>query len=295
MSTPPPDSPSTLVDESEETFCYNHPKTPTRLRCSRCERPICGRCAIPASVGQHCPNCVAEARKAAPRVRTVNVAGSPAVYAFLAINIVVFVIQLVSSGPGGADRVLARGELFAPLIATGEWYRLITPMFLHINTIHVAVNCMSLYFIGPAVEQAFGSRRFVSIYLAAGFFGNVASYVFGNCHTPSAGASGAIFGIFGALAVYSYRRRSNAMMNAFFRNIVFWLGINVVITLSVPFINMWAHFGGLAGGMVLATGFDGGVKMRTPAAEFALTAAVVGLGVVMTVIRTTQLLHGGCV
>jgi rhomboid protease GluP len=205
------------------------------------------------------------------------------------------VAQLLIRGPNGLDRLLLRGELFAPDIANGQWYRLITPMFLHINTIHVAVNCMSLYFVGPSVEQAFGTRRFVYIYLVAGFIGNVASYAFGACQTPSAGASGAIFGILGALAVYTYRRRSNAMMNAFFRNIVFWLGINVVITLTVPFINMWAHFGGLAGGMALAAGYDAGPKLRAPAAELAMTLALVGLGVVVTVVRTTQLLHGGCV
>jgi membrane associated rhomboid family serine protease len=294
VSNPPPDSPAAVLDESEETFCYNHPKTPTRLRCSRCDRPICGRCAIPASVGQHCPECVAEARKSAPRVRSVNIAGSPAVYTFLAINVIVFVIQMATRGPGGGDELLARGVLSPLDIAHGEWYRLITPMFLHLNTIHVAVNCMSLFFLGPNVEQAFGTRRFVYIYLVSGFIGNVASYVLGSCLVPSAGASGAIFGILGALAVYTYRRRANALMNAFFRNIVFWLGLNVVITLTVPFINMWAHFGGLAGGMILAAGYDSGMEMRSPASETALTVGIIGLGVLLTVLRTTQLLNGAC-
>lgn len=284
-----------MLDESEETFCYNHPKTPTRLRCSRCDRPICGRCAIPASVGQHCPECVAEARRAAPKVRTVNVGATPATFAFLGINVLVFVAQLLTRGAGGIDTLLARGLLAPMNIANGEWYRLITPMFLHLNTIHVAVNCMSLFFVGPAVEQAFGTRRFVLIYLAAGFVGNVASYVFGSCLVPSAGASGAIFGILGALAVYTYRRRSNALMNAFFRNILFWLGLNVVITLTVPFINMWAHFGGLAGGMVLAAGYDGGLKMKAAAAELVMTLGVVGVSIGLVMVRTSQLLANGCI
>jgi membrane associated rhomboid family serine protease len=294
VSTPPPDSPAAVLDESAETYCYNHPKTATRLRCSRCDRPICGRCAIPASVGQHCPECVAEARKAAPKVRSVNVSGAPATYAFLAVNVIVFVFQLASQGANGGDQVLARGILAPLQIANGEWYRLITPMFLHLNTVHIAVNSMSLFFVGPNVEQAFGTRRFVLIYLVSGFIGNVASYALGSCLIPSAGASGAIFGILGALAVYTYRRRSNAMMNAFFRNILFWLGLNVVITLSVPQINVWAHFGGLAGGAILAAGYDAGVKMRPLNIELAVTLAIVGAGVLLTVVRTSALLNGAC-
>lgn len=294
MSNPPPSSQTSVLDESEELYCYNHPKTATRLRCTRCDRPICGRCAIPASVGQHCPNCVAEARKSAPRVRSVNVSGSPATYVFLAVNVIVFVFQLATQNPNGTDEVLLRGILSPLEIAQGEWYRLITPMFLHLNTIHIAVNSMSLYFVGPNVEQAFGTRRFVLIYLVAGFIGNVASYALGSCLTPSAGASGAIFGILGALAVYTYRRRTNAMMNAFFRNILFWIGLNVVITLTVPQINIWAHFGGLAGGAVLAAGYDAGGRLKAPAMEIAMTLAVVGAGILLTVVRTSALLNGAC-
>ncbi|MDQ4028189.1 MAG: rhomboid family intramembrane serine protease, partial [Actinomycetota bacterium] len=79
MDQQPPGASGPALEESEETYCYGHPNTPTRLRCSRCERPICGRCAIPASVGQHCPECVAEARKTAPRVRSAVAAQAPAV------------------------------------------------------------------------------------------------------------------------------------------------------------------------------------------------------------------------
>ena len=294
MSTPPPDRPTAVLDEAEETYCYNHPKTPTRLRCSRCDRPICGRCAIPASVGQHCPECVAEARKSAPRVKAVNVSGAPATYAFLAINVIVFIFQLATQGANGTDQVLARGILSPLQIAHGEWYRLITPMFLHLSTVHIAVNSMSLYFVGPNVEQAFGTRKFVGIYLVSGFIGNVASYALGSCLIPSAGASGAIFGILGALAVYTYRRRTNAMMNAFFRNILFWIGLNVVITLTVPQINIWAHFGGLAGGAVLAAGYEAGGRMKTLPVELAITLGLVGAGVLLTVVRTSARLNGAC-
>jgi membrane associated rhomboid family serine protease len=294
MSTPPPDEPTTLVDESEETYCYGHPKTPTRLRCSRCDRPICGRCAIPASVGQHCPECVAEARRSSPRVKRVSTSGARAVFAILAINVGIFVLQLAMGGPGGPnDELLARFAGSPPAIALGEWYRLLTPMVLHLSIAHIALNSMALYFIGPPVEQAFGTVRFVVMYVIAGFTGSVASYVFGSCG-GGAGASGAIFGIMGVLLVYTAQRRSNALMNAFFGNILFWLGLNFVFGLVAPNIDIWAHLGGLAGGMMLALGFDRGAVMRSTGVQIATAAAVVGLGILLVVVRTNDLLANGC-
>jgi membrane associated rhomboid family serine protease len=293
MSSPPSDETATRVDESEETYCYGHPKTPTRLRCSRCDRPICGRCAIPASVGQHCPECVAEARKAAPRVKRVNTSGAPAVFTILAVNVVIFVVQQALRGPGGGDELLARFAMSPPNIALGEWYRLLTPMVLHLSVMHILLNSMALYFMGPAVEQAFGSARFVVMYVVAGFTGSVASYMFGSCG-GAAGASGAIFGVMGVLLVYTAQRRSNAIMNAYFGNILFWLGINLVFGLLAPNIDIWAHLGGLVGGMLLAVGFDRGTILRSVQAQALTVAGVVGLGVVLVVVRTNDLLANGC-
>src|ERR671915_1652945 len=92
------------VETTEVETCYLHPDTPTKLRCSRCDRPICGRCAIPASVGQHCPECVAEARRSAPRVKSALRATAPATFTILGINVVVFVIQQATQA-GGADEL----------------------------------------------------------------------------------------------------------------------------------------------------------------------------------------------
>jgi membrane associated rhomboid family serine protease len=262
------------------------------LRCSRCDRPICGRCAIPASVGQHCPECVAEARKAAPRVKSAVRAAAPATFAILAVNVVVFVIQQATQ-TGGADELLRRFAGFPPATASGEWYRLLTPMLLHLSVMHILLNSMALYFMGPPVEQALGSVRFVVMYVVAGFTGNVASYVFGSCG-GGAGASGAIFGIMGVLLVYTSQRRSNPLMNAYFGNILFWLGINLVFGLVAPNIDIWAHLGGLAGGMLLAVGFDRGPTLRPVGMQIATTLGVVGLGVVLAVIRTGQIVANGC-
>jgi membrane associated rhomboid family serine protease len=293
MSSPPSDEAPTRVEESEETYCYNHTKTPTRLRCSRCDRPICGRCAIPASVGQHCPECVAEARRSAPRVKSVVRAAAPATFAILGINLVVFVIQLATQTGGGGDELLARFAGFPPRTATGEWYRLLTPMFLHLGVAHIFLNSMALFFMGPPVEESMGSVRFVVMYLVTGFLGNVASYVFGSCG-GGAGASGAIFGIMGVLLIYTYQRRSNALMNAYFGNIVFWLGINVVYGFVAANIDVWAHGGGLVAGMLLAFGYDRGATLRPVGVQIATTLGVVGLGVVLAVIRTNEIVANGC-
>ena len=294
MTFPPTDETATRADESEETYCYNHTKTPTRLRCSRCDRPICGRCAIPASVGQHCPECVAEARRAAPRVKTVNTAGAPAVFVILAINVGVFVLQIATGGPGGPrDELLNNFAGIPAAIAMGEWYRLLTPMLLHLSVAHLALNCMALYFIGPTVEQAFGTVRFVAMYVIGGFTGSVASYVLGECG-GGAGASGAIFGIMGVLLVYTAQRRTNAMMNAFFGNILFWIGLNFVFGLVATNIDIWAHAGGLVGGILLALGFDSGATMRPARAQVLTVLGVVALGIVLVVLRTNDLLANGC-
>lgn len=292
MSSPPTDDTATRVDESEETYCYNHSKTPTRLRCSRCDRPICGRCALPASVGQHCPECVAEARRSAPRVKSAVRAAAPATVAILALNVLVFVIQQATA-TGGSDELLARFAGFPPRTADGEWYRLLTPMLLHLSVAHILLNSFALYFMGPPVEQAMGSARFVVMYVVAGFIGNVASYVFGSCG-GGAGASGAIFGIMGVLLVYTAQRRSNALMNAYFGNIVFWVGANLVFGLVAPNIDIWAHMGGLVGGALLAFGFDGGAVLRSVRVQVATTLGVIGIGVLLAVIRTNEIVANGC-
>src|SRR5688500_13450135 len=158
---------TTAPEETE--YCYGHPKTPTKLHCSRCDRPICGRCAIPASVGQHCPNCVAEARKAAPKVRSALRANAPVVFTLLVINVTLWVLQSFAPGLGLTERFAS----FPPAIAAGEWFRLITPMFLHApNTFwHIGFNSYALFIFGPNVEQAFGHVRFLALYLISVFTG----------------------------------------------------------------------------------------------------------------------------
>ena len=264
-----------------EVFCYGHPRTPTRLRCSRCDRPICGRCAIPATVGQHCPECVAEARRSAPRVRTVLQATAPATRAILIVTALVFVGQLVLPG---------LTSLFGsspPAIAAGEWWRLVTPMLVHAGAFHILMNGYVLFALGPAVEQRFGPARFVVIYVLAGLAGSTASFAFGPCRTLGVGASGAILGLIGALIANLYRHRDSPHAQMQLQAMLRWVGFIFAIGIGfellnrvgVPFLRIdnFAHLGGLLGGAAvgLVVGTDRRPVTGTRLAGVVLVAAAV--------------------
>ncbi|MDQ3618677.1 MAG: rhomboid family intramembrane serine protease [Actinomycetota bacterium] len=283
MSTQPPETPQSVVGEVEETFCYGHPDTPTKLRCSRCDRPICGRCAIPASVGQHCPECVAEARKGQRSVKSALRATAPAVMTIIVINVAVFIAQNLVAG------LTTDFASFPIAIANGEWWRLLTPMFLHSTSFifHILMNMYVLYIFGPQVEQAFGTARFVVMYLVAGFFASAASYALGPCSVFGVGASGAIFGVVGVLLIYLYRRRSSQFVAGYLRQLLIFIGINAVLGFAIANIDMWAHAGGLLAGVMLGAGFDrGGSPQRARTMQLVTTLAVIGLGLAFAVYRT---------
>lgn len=262
----------------EELYCYGHPKTPTRLRCSRCERPICGRCVIPASVGQHCPECVAEARKSAPRVRTALRATAPATRAILIVTAIVFVGQLF------LPAITNELGSFPPFIAAGEWWRLITPMFVHAGALHFMMNAYVLLMIGPAVEQRYGPARFTVIYLIAGFGGSVASFAFGPVNALGVGASGAILGVIGALMADLYQRRGTAnvemQLQGMWRWLAFIFGLGIAFQIlgslgvGILRIDNFAHAGGLVAGAAVgwALGTD---RKAITARSIAITLGVI--------------------
>ncbi|MBI3244459.1 MAG: rhomboid family intramembrane serine protease [Chloroflexi bacterium] len=168
-------------------------------------------------------------------------------FVFLAINIVVFLLQTVTN----AEAWFFFGAKINEFIVAGEWWRLITPMFLHANLVHLAFNSYALYIFGPQVEAVFGYRRFFFIYLLSGVSGAVLSFALSP--QPSVGASGAIFGLVGSLLIYLFRHRQafGDMGRRRLLEILTLAGINLVIGLS-PGIDNWGHVGGLLGGATLA-------------------------------------------
>ncbi len=176
---------------------------------------------------------------------------SPATFALIAFTVLVFAAQWVGQSLLGADVVLYYGAKINEALAAGEAWRLVTPVFLHANLLHIAVNMYSLYALGPAVERFFGRGRFLAVYLLAGISGVLLSLVMSP--NPSVGASGAIFGLLGALAAFLYLHRATfGQLGAMqLRQLVFVALINLGLGLS-PGIDNWGHVGGLLAGAGLA-------------------------------------------
>lgn len=168
---------------------------------------------------------------------------------FLVLQIIMFLILELFGGSTNTETLIQFGAKFNPLIYEGEWWRFLTPVFLHIGFLHLLMNSFALYFIGPAVERAYGRGKFLFIYLIAGLSGSVVSFAF----SPflSAGASGAIFGCFGALLFIGVYNRK-----VFFRtmgsNILVIVGINLALGFVIPNIDNAGHIGGLIGGFLAA-------------------------------------------
>jgi len=241
------------VDDRPATTCYRHPDRVTGLRCSRCGRPICGECAVPAAVGQLCPD---DARDR-PRVRRLGDQGRPVVtLSLLAINTVLLLVEVVLSGNGAAgliepsSRALCRlGALNAPaVIRDGQYWRLLTVMVLHAGIVHWAFNSYALFIFGPILEALLGRIRFLALYVGSGFAASGASLVFS--HTQlGVGASGAIFGLLGALVAYFYRRR-DAGGRGVLQNLLLVLALNLFIGTRIANVDNVAHIGGFLAGLL---------------------------------------------
>ena len=178
----------------------------------------------------------------------------PATYAILGTTILVFLAQEVSLQIAGFDWVLEWGAKFGPAIRSGQVWRLVTPLLLHASLLHLFANMYSLNAIGPAVERLFGTPRLLAFYLLAGVAGVTLSLAFSPYR--SVGASGAIFGLLGALGVFLYRHRKafGPASQVQLRQIVLVALLNLGLGL-MPGIDNWGHLGGLLAGALLAAGF----------------------------------------
>jgi membrane associated rhomboid family serine protease len=208
--------------------------------------------------------------------RAVLTRPSTFTFVFLAINVFIFLL-MNSAAPGGSDNtavLLAYGAKKNSLINDGEWWRLVTPVFLHTSWIHLIVNMYSLFILGPYVEKLYGSARFVFFWVATGVAGVVASYLaagygmrggggggvlrrflFGGGDIPSAGASGALFGLIGVLFVFGLKFRRElpeGFKRAFGTGMIPTILINLFIGYSIPNIDNAAHIGGFIAGAFCA-------------------------------------------
>ncbi|GAA5095408.1 rhomboid family intramembrane serine protease [Nocardia iowensis] len=236
--------------------CVRHPNRPTGLACTRCGRPSCPECLRPAAVGQHCVDCLRQEQRTVAPVRTV--AGAPAAraslpyvsYALIAVNVAIFAItaaQTKSLLENRTSELFIDWVLYPPAVADGQWWRVIGSGFLHYGPIHLLLNMFALYVIGRDAELVLGRLRYLAVYLVSLLGGSAAVMVFAQ-DSATAGASGAVYGLFGAITVILIRLRQNP------NQMLILIGINVFISFSLPGISLWGHLGGLAAGTLATLG-----------------------------------------
>ncbi|WP_404333239.1 rhomboid family intramembrane serine protease [Mesobacillus maritimus] len=195
-------------------------------------------------------------------------------YILIAIQLIVFLLMEFKGGSTDSSTLINFGAKFNPLILEGEWWRFFTPMFLHIGFLHLVMNSLALYYLGPMVERIYGNVRFLFLYLFAGFAGVLASFLFSA--NLSAGASGAIFGCFGALLYFGVIFPRLFMRSLGF-NILIVLAINLVFGFTIPGIDNAGHIGGLLGGFAAAgiLRFPRKKRLGSQAIFLAATAALI--------------------
>lgn len=296
--------------------CYRHPGRETYVRCVRCDRPICPDCMREASVGFQCPECVAEGRRSMRPVRTAF-GGSRAGYAgyvtigLIALNVLVMLVGVAMSGPqslfsGGLfsnptrihglfatigidvtvlpdDRV-ARGAFpeagdVYPGVDDGAVHRLLTAMFLHYGPLHLLMNMYALWILGRNLEAALGPLRFLALYLLAGLGGSVTAVLF-QPESLTAGASGAIFGLFAALFLALKRLGRDTS------SVVPVIVINLVLTFTIPGISIAGHLGGMVVGGLLGLGVTYAPREGRTAVQ---VASFVGMSVILAVLTVVSM------
>ncbi|MGI8316141.1 rhomboid family intramembrane serine protease [Halobacillus mangrovi] len=202
-------------------------------------------------------------------------------YVLLAINLLAFAYVEWQGSSTSVLTLIEFGAKYNPGIIDGEWWRIVTSMFLHIGLLHLFMNMLALFYLGNAVERIYGSFRFTGIYFLAGIFGGIASFML-NPHV-AAGASGAIFGLFGALLYFGVRNR-----RLFFRtmgwNLLFVIALNIAFGVLVPQVDNGAHMGGLVGGFIASIIFSLpkkksiAVQSTASIAYLAILAIMINLG-----------------
>src|SRR6201998_3866100 len=268
-------APSAPQSPAEAPSCYRHPGRRTYVRCNRCERYICPDCMRTAAVGHQCVECVQAGSKTIRQPRTRfggrQRSATPVVtYALIAINVVVFLAEVASPS------LRTDLSLWPWGVAQGELYRLVTSAFLHNGATHLLLNMWALYVVGPPLEMWLGRLRLSALYALSGLGGSVLVYLLSPPNTPTLGASGAIFGLFGATFVVARRLTLD----------VRWVAAVIVINLAFTFvapavssqrISWQAHVGGLVTGALVAAAYVYPPRERRNLIQAAVTVIVLAV------------------
>jgi membrane associated rhomboid family serine protease len=239
-----------VSDIDTRPFCAFHSDRRAGVVCQRCDKPICPACMHQASVGFHCPDCAKQGKQKVVRGKAAfgrNPSATPLTFVLIAINIVVFVYEVSQGTSRGEYVVNIDYGLNADFISqNGEWYRIITAGFLHASLIHLGLNMWALYVLGPLVERSLGRLRFGIVYGAALIAGSAGALII-DPHALTVGASGAIYGLLGALVILFRNRGISVWQSGLGITIL----INAVITVAIPGISWGGHLGGFVGGLLV--------------------------------------------
>ncbi|AFM19782.1 putative membrane protein [Mycolicibacterium chubuense NBB4] len=268
--------------------CYRHPDRPTYVRCTRCNRFICPECMHDAAVGHQCADCIGAAARTVPPARTAlggqrRRSAAPVVtYALIGLNVLMFVLQSLSPD---VERALV---LWPPAVAGGDLYRLLTAAFLHYGFTHILFNMWALYVVGAPLEAALGRLRYGALYLLSALGGSVLAYLLSPLNSATAGASGAVFGLFGALFVVGRK------LNMDVRGVVVIIVLNLAFTFIIPLVSSqnisWqGHIGGLVTGAVVAAAYAYAPRAQRLLVQAGASAAVLVLFAVLIWWRTAEL------
>lgn len=235
--------------------CPRHPGVVSYVRCTRCERPACPACQRPAAVGVQCVDCVREGARTVrqPTGRfggAVTTDATPVTLGIIGACVLVYVVQTVY--PAFSDEIA-----FAPVVGYHEPWRFLTAAFAHASTTHILFNMLALWQVGTGLEHVLGRWRYVALYLLSALAGSVGYLLLSSPPSPvnplgshwyqgTVGASGAVFGLFGAYLVLARRAGLDV------RGMLGWLAVNVVIGFVVPGIAWQAHLGGFVAGAAFA-------------------------------------------
>jgi membrane associated rhomboid family serine protease len=272
--------------------CYRHPGRETYVRCQRCDRPICPDCMRDAAVGFQCPSCIAEGKKSTRSGRTAfgglrptNASITSGV--LIAINVGVWLAITLTGGSGSRlvdllglrpNGICDRGDgtasflegtcsgTWLPGVADGAYWQVVTSGFTHVAIFHIAFNMFALWVIGPQLELALGRLRFLSLYLLSLLAGSAVVLWAAPQFQLTLGASGAIYGLFGALLLVAHK------VGGDIRQLWVLIGINVFLTFALPNISWQGHLGGFVGGVLVA-----GVLVYAPRGPHRTTFQVGGL------------------
>jgi membrane associated rhomboid family serine protease len=285
--------------QSSVPHCYRHPDRETYIQCQRCERYICPDCMHQASVGFHCPECVAAGAATTPRVRTsyggAAIAGGRSdlvTKIIIGLNVAVFLLIQLTGGQ--SSPLLDRTEMIGRVgfiqnlgqiggVADGQYWRLLTSAFVHVQLLHILLNMIAIWIFGPTLETLLGRTRFIALYLVSALAGSVAVYLFTPPLVPTIGASGAVFGLLGAALVISFQRKMDTSW------LVMLLGFNLVYSFVASGVSWQGHLGGLVAGLGLGAVLAYSPRDRRNLFQWAGFALVLAICLVLVVIRTVDL------